>query len=259
MNLKIINSETELLCPGWMLKEAPIKKRIDVQQRFGKPGATVSGDREISSRPISLDTDITAESDPEYISKMGDIVRIFDKNKSPYFLVDTDNDRECEVELDQIVPSSQQGLEMIWTPVRVDLVMVESFWEDSAATEVESESAGLATGESLQCENIGDVDCYPIIAIMPQSINSAFSLINNTTNDILTIGTNSFVPGISMIVDCQLGEIYLDDGTSQIEISASIADGSGFLFLAPGINDIQYDSSFDNIDITIEFKNRYAF
>jgi hypothetical protein len=102
VNLTIENSETSLSASGWMLQEPSLRKRINIQQRFGKSGGTVSGDRESASRNTSIETDITAENDTDYIQRLGDIVRIFDKNKSPYYLNDTDNNRRIKIELDLI-------------------------------------------------------------------------------------------------------------------------------------------------------------
>jgi len=259
MNLKIINSDTELIISDWMLSEPALERRLGIQERFAKPGGYITGDRETKARNFSVERDIASMTDSEYTSFMSSLVNVFDKTKTPFFLVDTDNDRRVEIELSRITPATKKGLEMKLTPIKLSLIMIESYWEDLTAIESSSGSGGLATGETLIISNTGVVNIYPVITLSPYSNNSAFSLINNTTNDIITIGSTAFVPGTELEIDAQEGTLYLSDGTTRTEISSAIADGSGFFFIAPGDNTISYDSVFGNINITISYRIRYAF
>jgi phage-related protein len=264
-NFIIENAQTQLELKtltnnkSWRISNPALDRRVNVQNRYGKPGGFVIGDRETGARNLVIKGDLTATTDAIYRQKIRQIVSIFSLGARPYFLIDVDNDRRCEIELSRINADYSDGLEMRVVPVSIDCVMLDAYWEDITEVLVESESAGLATGETLVCNNEGDVNTYPVIEITPSAANSAFSLFNNTTDSVTTIGSSAFVPGTTITIDSRNGEIFLSDGVSQVEISSSLADGTGFMFLQPGTNSIEYDSAFGSVDIAIKYRQRYAF
>ncbi len=263
MKLELRNDDGEVLDLAtplkWMANEPPLTRRVGLQQRFGKPGGFITGDRRAGTRRITLQSDITGENDPAYLLQLADIVKIFEPRVAPYFLVDTDNDRRAEVELDSITPQAVRGTERRHSPIQLTLIMVETYWEDLIEKEDESGTGGIVTGETFNIDNEGEVDLFPIFEITPTANNSAFSIFNNTTNDIITVGSTAFVPGTTLIIDSQEGSVVLDNGSTQIEISSAIGRGTGFLFLAPGVNTLQYESAFGAVNITTKFRQRFAF
>ncbi len=266
MKLKIVNSADpvqELLIPLFKLGELSLERRIGISQRFGKHGGFVTGDRKYSARKSSLIGNIHAlkgiANDTAFINQYKAIIEILDDRFNPYFLVDTDNDRRIEFEFDRFTPRTDQGLEKILSEFRLDLIFPEATWEDIDTTEVTSPSGGTATGEKLNPSNTGQLETYPVITVTALTTNSGFTLFNNTTEDLITVGSNNFVLGVTMEIDGINGEIFLDDTISRTEISSSIVDGTGFFSLARGINEIEYVSAFGAVDIAIEFRNRFLF
>lgn len=266
MNLKITNSENEELIlkdltngKGWHLSEPALRKRVGVQQRYGRPGGYVTGDREVSSRSLTLRQTLTAQENDTYLESMDRIVNIFDPLKAPFFLTNTDTGRRTEVELQGVTPTSSDGLEMRVTAVAIELIMVESYWEDETSQVVESESGGTASGDILECENEGSGYAWPIITVEALASNSLFTLFNETTQDLITVSTSLFSVGDIIAIDCQNGTIILESNGRTTDISSAIADGTGFLYLQPGENEIKYESAFGAVNISIEWRSRYAF
>ena len=260
MKLEIRNQEPNTLAiPKWKLSEPDLRRRVGEADRFGKNGVYLTGDRKYAERRTTLETDIFAKQDSSFIAKYDEIVDIIDERFNPYYLVDTDNSRRIEFELLKINPSDVKGMEKRHTPIRLDILLPETAWEDLTETTEISPSAGTASGEMLTVNNTGQIETYPVITITPTANNSAFTLFNNTTEDLITIGSNSFVPGTTLEIDAINGNLFLDNGVSKIEISSAIVDGTGFFSLARGQNIIQYDSNFGAVNITIAWRNRFLY
>lgn len=264
MKLKIVNSNNdELLIPLFKLAESSLSRRIGLSQRFGKHGGFITGDRKYSGRKSVLIGNIHAikgiSNDSEFINQYKELIEILDERFNPYFLIDTDNNRRIEFDFDRFAPSTSPGLEKISSEFRLQLIFPEVAWEDINETTEASPSGGTATGETLEVDNTGQMEAFPVITVVPSGVNTAFTLFNNTTEDLISIGSNNFVPGTKMIIDAINGTLILDDTISQTEISVAIADGTGFFTLARGQNVIEYESVFGSVDITIKYRNRHLF
>ena len=266
MKLILRNTETTLALEtpgkdflGYGLSEPPLIRRVSLQSRFGKPGAFAIGDKRVGARPLTLQTDITGITDSEYTAQLSNIVKIFDLEKQPWFLENTDASRRTKVELLSITPSPQVGMEKRHAPLRIELSMIDGFWEDLTLQSESSPSGGTASGETISVPNEGDDNSYPLIIVTPTDSNSNFSILNNTTSDIITIGSTAFVVGTTLEIDSRDGLLLLNDGNTKTEISFAIADGTGFMFLTPGTNVLQYDSNFGAVDIQVDYRQQYAF
>jgi phage-related protein len=154
--------------------------------------------------------------------------------------------------------AEKEGLEWRIGKNNLKFEMLDAFWEDNTETIIYSPTGGMANGDSLIIDNDSYIECYPIIRITPYEINSDFTIRNITTGAAFIIGSGSFVPGSEFIIDSQKGTIYLESSGSQIEMSSALADGSGFIKLIPGENEIQYSSVFGEVDIEIEYRRRYV-
>jgi len=257
MNLKFVNSESEMeLSKNFIMQIEGYKRRVNTQDRYGKDGAVPTGDQMVDSRKISFSYQPVAETDEDYLEITNDIVGFFNLSLSPFYLVDTDTSRRCEIVLLEVEDEAKtDGLERRIGKNKLEVEMLDGHWEDEDATTISSETGGLATGENISINNSADVDCFPVITIDAYQSNTNFTIKNLTTGAFFTLGSNSFVPGVSFVVNSQVGTIYL----STVELSSALASGSGFIKLIPGINQIEYSSVFGNVDLEIEYRKRYAF
>lgn len=244
----------------WLFDLAGLKPRITQQKRYGRPGAKLMGDKQEDSRTATLKKTIASASDSLYIDEMNAIYAMFDPAAAPLYLNDTDNARRILIELSGADSKSKPGTEMRVEDADFNLIVPEVFWEGISFISVDSGSAGSANNEMLIVNNPSQkLVCYPIITITSENANSNINLLNVTTGGILTIGTNAFVPGTSIEIDCQNGLIWLSDGVTRVDIISALADNTGMLFLIPGDNVIKYESAFGPISIDISFRQKWAF
>jgi phage-related protein len=151
------------------------------------------------------------------------------------------------------------GTEKRYEAARLAFTAIDTFWEASTAAEVTSGTAGLENQDTLSCPNAGVITVYPIITLEPDEANQNFAIFNDTTDDVFTFSSSSFVPGSSLEIDCQNGTVYLTNVNTVTEVSNGIADGTGFLHLAPGANSLRYESAFGAVTCTVSYRRRWPF
>lgn len=266
MNLKFVNAnpatgENEyLLTKNFKVSISAYKRRTAVQKRYGKDGGVQTGDQMADTRDITITYEPTYQTDAAYLAFVNEIVGFFNPDYSPFYLVDTDNDRRCEVSLNRAVDDAHtEGLELRIGKNSIALEMLDAHWEDNTETVVSSPTGGIATGGTITVNNNSYSDCYPVFVITPEAINTDFTIKNNTTGAQFTLGSSAFVPGAEFEVDCKNGTIYLTVGGARTEMSSALADGSGFIKLVPGDNEIEYSSVFGDVEVEITYRRRYVF
>lgn len=260
MRLKLVNAESEyILSRNFIPTISAYKRRTGVQKRYGKDGGVATGDQMADSRDITLQYQPVADDDLTYIDTVNEIIGFFRQDLAPFYLVDTDNDRRTEIILNSATDDpDKEGLEYRVGKNTLKLEMLDAFWEDNTENVVSSPTGGLVSGDILTVDNDSYIECYPVITITPYEINTDFTIRNITTGAAFILGSNSFVPGSQFVVDSQTGEITLELSGSSIEMSSALADGSGFIKLVPGENQIQYSSVFGEVDVEVTFRRRYA-
>lgn len=261
MNLKFQNSEGILnIDDNFILRISAYRRRVGIQKRYGKDGGVISGDQHVDPRSIKFSYQPVASGDTAYLSIINEIIGFFSLSLTPFFLIDTENQRRCEIALEEADDEpSADGLTYRIGKNSLDFKMLDGHWEDFSETIVASDTGGMESNDIITIDNDADIDCYPIITISPHGTNSNFTIKNLTTGALFTLGSSSFVPGTEFIVDSQNGTIYLSIASSLVESSIALADGSGFIKLIPGENQLQYTSIYGDIDIEIEYRRRYAF
>jgi len=240
------------------------KKRVETQKRFGKDGEAVVGDEQVNGRTIDFRSEIViapvgsvAARDQVWADTLNDIAGFFLKENSPFFLIDDDLNTRTEIRLTDIEnPAHAQGTEKRIHNIRLKFKMLDGHWEDEVETEQEEV---MSSGSTVVVNNDSKIDTFPLIEIVPANTNSDLLVRNETTGDSFILGSNNFGPGTTFLVDSRNGTIILDDGVSQVESSISLADGSGFIKLAPGDNTIFYESVFGDSTLTFKFRRRFAF
>ncbi len=259
MKLKFQNatSELELTVAGFVpnYRHPPLSFRVKPFDRYGQPGSETIGDRQLDGRTIRMTVEFAATTDEIYFTKSNELISILNPDNAPIYLVDTDNARRCLIETAKITPNTKaDGVLMRAEVWELELIMKEAVWEDIDET---VETATLANGETMTVNNPGIFRAPPIIVINPVGTLPDFSLINNTTDDLIRFASGALQAGVELTLDSIEGTIVVDDGISQQSGTPSLADGSGFLFLAPGDNELQYESSYGSVEIDVKFRRRW--
>jgi hypothetical protein len=261
MKLKIVNSITELELT--VAKYAPkyshpdYNLRLSEIQRYGKPGVEFTGDRQSGSRSITLGLDISNTNDEGFDTDIKTIIEALNPDYSPIYLVDTDINRRCEIELSRMRVDSEKGNVKKNEKISLTLPMKNSVWEDLEAIEVEE--LAMTNGDTVNINNTGVTRAYPIITMTPSELNNEFTIYNNSTGDLFRFSSNAFTVGATLEVDSINGQVWLDDGVSRTEVSTNVANGSGLLYLQQGDNELQYESLFGTIDLTVEYRRGFPF
>lgn len=257
MNLKITNSQTEIDLPGWTYELDPLRRRIGAQPKYGQDGVYITGDGKVSERKMKLSNVITATNDTDYITQINALQGIFYDDFGPFYLVDTDRGVRALIELESIAEVWSHGTERRVTRIDMGVIMVDSYFENFNVST--STYLNVATTNTFLITNSGLVDAFPIIKVTAKATINEFTLINQRTQDQITIGTTAFVTNTVITIDCIDGTAKLDDGITITDISYAIADGTGFIYFDLGDNTIEYQSLYGNVDITVEYRPRYAF
>lgn len=261
MNLKFVDSlgNEYALSKNFKISISAYKRRTGVQKRYGKDGGVATGDQMADSRDISFQYEPVRQTDTTYIDSINELIGFFRMDRAPFYLVDTETNRRTEIVLKQATDEpSVEGTERRIGKNKIDFEMIDAFWEDNDEISFSSPTGGMATGDSLTIDNTSYIECYPVITITPYETNTDFTIRNAVTGAAVTLGSNAFVPGTSFEIDSQSGTIYLITSSSRMEMSSALADGSGFIKLVPGENEIQYTSVFGDVDIEISYRRRYA-
>lgn len=259
MLLKLVNALDEMILPkNFRPSISSYKKRVGISKRLGKDGGVVTGDQMADSRDIVLEWDPVADNDASYITAANQIAGFFRNDLAPFYLHDTDNSRRTEIALKDIANDARSdGLELRIGKGKISLEMLDAHWEDAKENVIEN--SAVNGNDIISIHNDSDVISYPVIRITPQQFNSDLWIKNLTTGAGFVLGSSSFGPGTEFIIDSKRGTINLNSGTTQVESSAALADGSGFIFLIPGINQIQYQSIYGQVSLTITYRRRYIF
>jgi phage-related protein len=261
MNLKFQNKNGDyVLTKNFIVSIAAYKRRTSVQKRYGKDGGVINGDQMADTRDITVTYTPVKTNDADYLDTVNELVGFFLPDNGPFYLVDTDNDRRCEIALNRAVDdANKEGTELRIGKNSLTLEMLDAHWEDNDETTILSPTGGMDNGDTLTIDNDSDADCFPVIKITPSEINTDFTITNNTTGASLTLGSNAFVPGAEFEIDCKEGTIYLTVAGAMTEMSSALADGSGFIKFVPGNNELEYSSVFGSVDIEITYRRRYVF
>ena len=244
------------------------RKRVSSLKRFGQDGEELTGDEFADARQFSLDYNIIpssaltiAQKEVVYTDILNSIAGFFTKRNKPFYILDDELNRRSEIVLSRMSDRPMSpGLLRVAGTGSLKLKWLDAYWEDITETIETTPSGGIANGETLDVDNDSDFDAFPIIVLeTPLGSNSDFLIRNNTTGDQLVFGSSNFVPGSTLTINSITGKIELFNGITTIDGSFGLSDGSGFISLQPGVNEILYESAFFNVDMTIKWRQRYAF
>ena len=226
--------------------------------RYSRPGQEPSGDEQVGARNISINFDNSAMSDALYYGQLNSIWGMFRRDLAPFYLVDSDNDRQALIRLLSMSdrPASE-GLVYRLGDNNLELAMLDGAWED--VDQIVSGPTSLDTNDTVVLSNESNELAYPEIEVSVNDANPDLTIENVTTGQLMRISDAAVVPGaVLKLYSTSFGKVSLVSGLGSVELSNSLADGSGFIYLLPGSNTIRYTSIYGGADVTIAFRRKYV-
>ena len=254
MNLFLTNSapviEEREIDDKWRPTFPGFKFDKKAQPLYGRDGAFVRGDFSAMSRKLDLNFNDARKTDAEMRALLSDYFGFLLSANRPFYLEDRDNLIRWPVELMSFDPSAQDGLEYRYHRGKLSLELLEPYPEDLNANFANDT---LADGQSLEVTNNGLLNAFPVILITAVNTITQFSLEVDATQLNIEIFDNSFIAGEQYTLDSITGEVSL----AGQDRSYAIADG-GLLQLAPGVNNILYNSPDGDIQLDVQWRARYG-
>jgi phage-related protein len=245
------NSETYELNNNWKFDLSSFDRRLDLSSRYSKNGSNVYGDRTTDARKMVFRYQLPTETDQENIQFISDLENFFDIVNFPYFLEDIGNGRRARIEIDRIEMSSQsEGLRKRLETVTLGVVMLDGEWEDLTEN---VQVANLSSGGTMTVIN-NTRTVYAIVQIKSQGSILDFDLFNTSNSSGVSMSLTSFQPDEIIILDGLNGTIT-KDGVDQ---SFNVVEG-GLISLQTGANTIQYGSATGSVEVTVKWRNVYAY
>lgn len=248
---------------NWEFSPPGYSPRVSSMDRYNNDGAVVVADRRIGDRTFSATCHLTivetaggsrAAADAQFQEALEIVYTFFSDDALPVYLIDEDGSKRTKVEMIGFDPSSPAS-NLLYTvcDYTLQLKMLD-LWEDIGITSVASTSGGLGNGGTIVINNQGRRKAFPIISLTALANNSDFTLTNQQTGEFMHVTSTALISGKTIIMSSVDGSITIDD----VDQSASVADGSGFISLAPGSNTLQYSSLDGAVTFLAEFRKRYG-
>lgn len=240
---------------NWLLDLDGLKFRVKAFDRYQKPGVTTTGDKQPGQRQITIRHETGFETDAEYKTALNALFAFFTEDKFPCYIIDTENERQLEIEMISFDDSNQKTQLMKTPIIELKFILKNTLWEDIEDT---IETGTWNNEDVIIINNTCNFPVYPIIELVSAITNNDLTIWNITNGQVIEVGTNAFTLNQNLILDSQDGRVYIDDGAVETDIPFALNTGSGFLRLEPGNNSLQFLSALGSVDYTITYKKRYA-
>lgn len=252
VNYVLVNSfgEEYALGNAWMPNISPAATGYNVAPKYQRPGGMANGDPEIGPRRINFALTDSQEDYAIYIQPANDIKYLCRHEARPIFLEERRSGFRQEVLRATSGDTANKGAWRHIGEKTISFHLLTGNWEYIDAEEADSVSF-LASEESLSVNNPEreDVDC--LITVTPQTAIGSFTITNTANGQGLTINNGSFRPGRVITIDgTGIGEIKMNGQN----IKMSLAGGSTYIRLKPGINPLVYSSSDGACRLQVSFR-----
>ena len=260
MNLIIENRRGETLnIESYNGRPEPTSFKVERERlkKFGQYGIVSKGDGLVSDRSIQIRYDVIAERDINYDEILNTIASFFDVEDEPFYLVNLDTQKRCQVSLENIEENFSEGLaKRVGIGCKLGLKMESALWEERTETIVSETILNNGTIVILLPENAKET--YPIFEVvsLDAGINSDFALILNNTrtgfSSAIRIKDSNFSQNSTMVIDGVEGKVTTNGVLANIKVS----DGNFFPF-KKGENIITYQSvNGQAVTITAKYRVR---
>lgn len=155
----------------------------------------------------------------------------------------------------RVVYGKAQGLRYKTDPTRtlgIQTASVQILGEDARAFSSEVTSTAKSWGtHSVALTNHGNIDVYPIIQITGSVTNPVFT--NTTTGQVIELSGEVANPG-----DCIINTTDATITQGDEDVTGLFwVDGSQWIYLAPGVNNITWSASSGGSSVTFIFQSAY--
>jgi hypothetical protein len=252
VNYVLVNSQGQEFEFGndWMPQVSAAITGYIVAPLYQRPGGMVAGEPEIGPRKITLEWKDVQEDPATYIAALNSIRYVARDSARPCYIEERRAGYRQEVVREMSGDQADEGMYRHSGKKTVSFHLLGGNWE-TIDEEFQEAADWMASGESLVVNNpeLEDVDC--LIAVLPQTALSTFTITNTANQNGLTIANNSFRPGKTITIDGR------DDGQIRmngLNIKLSLAIGSTFIRLAPGNNPLLYESVDGGAKLQVTFR-----
>ncbi len=236
-----------------------LKLNNETLEKFGKSGSFAVGDNTFKESKFTVSFYIVAKTDMDYRAKVLQIMNYFKPKNNPfYFQIEYDDlaltTLQTQVQISDFKHSYKEGNEHRFADLKIELTILDPFWEDAAYTDLPFLNVLPNTSFTIPVADLTLLECYeafPIITITSLGFNPNIVLTNQTNNYSIQLTDSNFSSGGIMQINSETGEIRI--GTN---IKPNIKTGGYFLKLENGDNSILYQAQ-NAADINVKFRKRF--
>jgi len=237
-----------------------LKLNNETLEKFGKSGSFAVGDNTFKESKFTVSFYIIAKNDIEYRTRVLQIMNFFKPKNNPFFFEIEYDDLAAtklrtQVQISDFKHSyKSEGTEHRFADLKIELTILDPFWEDSEYTDLLFEDVLPNTTFTIPVSDATLLECYeafPIFIITSLGFNPNLVLTNQTNNYSIQLTDSNFSTGSIMRVDSETGELRI--GTN---IKPNIKTGGYFLKLESGDNIILVQSQ-NSVTINVKFRKRF--
>lgn len=241
----------------------PLMIKQKVIERYGRDGGAITGDRRIASRKLKLEISVGGANEAAYAENAKNLYSI--AASSNLYLYDDTLGYRLALSVGSITPKSEvyRRAEK-WV---LDCVAPDGAWEtidaEVYADEYDDEyEPGFhwQNGETISLNNTNPLDAWLVLDLESTNFISEFAIVNVTTGAVIRVGESEFTNGVRMVLDSRDGSAYLYiPGDDAVDVKQKIADNTGYIALAPGVNVLRYESVFGPVIANVSYRLRRPF
>jgi len=257
MNIRLVKSGGDLNTVGdyfdlpahFRFSDDPFDRDIEVTKKAFQHGGIKQGDGTVLPKDLTISGFYKSNSSMTVNAWTSSLVS-FCMYAEPLRLYVLGNSNDGDWFLADCYLQSRPKRPLFYSHIdELDMVfkITNPFWQSETLNTVTNNN--VTSGSSIQINNTGDFDTYPVFEFTSLANNGAFSIINESDNYLsMDITDPLFFTGDLISADCSKSTLTRND--------LSIMDrlGGGFLKLKKGVNNLKYVGQ-GPVNIVIKYRN----
>ncbi|MFN3605534.1 MAG: hypothetical protein ACK4UJ_12585, partial [Leptonema sp. (in: bacteria)] len=139
MKIKLINSYNETINIfeyTHSIKISDIELNKNFNESIESEFVQVSGIFNVKgNRKINITLNFSKKTESEFLNFVNQVYSFFLEKKAPFYYIDLDNNRMCEISLIKINKLLREGTEFIFSQLELELKMLDSLFFSNSETE----------------------------------------------------------------------------------------------------------------------------